>query len=97
ATIAVRDYWNSVAQSNLDPQAHDRWVLELVSSRPPHHRTYGAPGSLWLDVTSRAARISTGGRWRGFIEIERLREVHLQAFKTIAKCLQSKTLVICSD
>src|SRR5438132_8071756 len=71
--FAVREYWRSV-----DPGGYelDNWEAEPVTPRMLNLRRYSGPGSLYLTVTSAAARIYTGGRWRGFLSIEPLREVH---------------------
>lgn len=95
AALAVRDYWRSV-----DPDAHEddeRWAAEPVTPRMPAVRRYGGPGSLFLTVTPAAARIGTGGRWRGFLSIEPLRRVHLAAFRAIARAVGSSRLALCAD
>jgi hypothetical protein len=95
ATFAVRDYWRSV-----DPETHqtdERWEAEPITPRTPNVRRYSGPGSLYLTVTPAAARISTGGRWRGFLSIEPLRRVHLPAFRAIARAMGSAKLALCAD
>jgi hypothetical protein len=94
ALIAVRDYWRSVG-SGADNR--NCWELQPANSREPHMRSYEGPGSIWLRLTSRAACIYTGGRWRGFLSIEPLRRVHLAAFRAIATALHSPTLAISHD
>jgi hypothetical protein len=95
AAFAVRDYWRSV---DLDThQADERWEAEPVTPRMPNVRRYSGPGSLYLTATPAAARISTGGRWRGFLSIEPLRRVHLAAFRAIARAMGSATLALCAD
>ena len=47
------------------------------------------PGSVWLTLTPKIAMIHTGGRWRGFMEIPELRQVHLSAFRDILGCLRA--------
>jgi hypothetical protein len=60
------------------------------------HR-YTGPGSLFLTITAQAARVRTGGRWRGFLSIEPLRRVHLAAFRQIARSLGSRCLALYAD
>jgi hypothetical protein len=94
AARAVRDYWFSA-----DPggNALDKWEVEPITSGKPDLKFYNGPGHLFLGVTPVAARIITGGRWRGFLSIEALRAVHLNAFREVARALGSATLAICSD
>src|SRR5688572_14150554 len=82
AALAVRQYWWSV---NSGQYQSNRWEAEPVTPRTPNVRRYSGPGSLYLTVTPAAARIGTGGRWRGFLSIEPLREVHLVALRAIAR------------
>jgi len=95
AALAVRDYWRSI-----DPETHqtdEHWEAWPVMAMMPAVRRYRGPGSLDLTVTSAAARISTGGRWRGFLSIEPLRRVHVAAFRLIAHALGSRNLALCAD
>src|SRR5687767_111810 len=92
--FAVRHYWRSVEPSGYEP---DRWEAEPVSPRMPNVRRYSGPGALDLTVTPAAARISTGGRWRGFLSIEPLRRVHLPAFRAIAQAMGSAKSALCAD
>ena len=95
AAFAVRNYWNSVDSGSHE--FYDHWEAEPVTPRMPHLRRYCGPGSLYLTVTPAAARIHTGGRWRGFLSIQPLREVHVAAFRAIARALCSSKLALCAD
>src|SRR5688500_1884627 len=94
AALAVREYWRAV---NPGGYKSDRWEAEPVTPRTPNVRRYSGPGSLQLTVTPAAAQISTGGRWRGILSIEPLREVHLVAFRAIARAMRSAKLALCAD
>jgi hypothetical protein len=94
AALAVRDYWQSTGSGGCEPE---RWEAEPVTLRLPDLRRYRGPGDLYVTVTRAAARIHTGGRWRGFLDIEPLRGVHLAAFRAIARALGSATMAICAD
>ncbi len=59
--------------------------------------TYEAPGRIILRIGEKAAKISTGGRWRGFLSIEPLRQVHLRAFRDIARLLGGTRLTYFPD
>ena len=76
----VGDYWRAQG----DHEGLDRWVAEPIIPRLPHQRDYSGPGSLYVAITPRCMRISTGGRWRGLLSIEPLRRVYVAAFRSIA-------------
>jgi hypothetical protein len=95
AAFAVRDYWRAVDPDTR--QANERWEAQPMTPRMPSVRRYSGPGSLYLTVTPAAARIGTGGRWRGFLSIEPLRRVHLAAFRAIAQAMGSASLALCAD
>jgi hypothetical protein len=94
AAFAVRDYWRTADPGNVEVE---NWAAEPIIPRLPDRRAYTGPGSIFLDVSPKAARISTGGRWRGFLSIEPLRRVHVAAFRAIASALGCKQLAICHD
>lgn len=88
--MALGAHWEDTVSST-------GWLKEPLGHRLPHLHRYAGPGSLWVDLTPAAARISTGGRWRGFLSIEPLRRVHLDAFIAIAAALGSSRMAICHD
>ena len=57
--------------------------LSPVDTNRPRYTAW----SLFLTITNQAAKIHTGGRWRGFLTLEPLRRVHLAAFRQIAGAL----------
>ena len=96
AALGVRDYWHAV-----DPRSpHDElsvWRADPVSPGELALHHYTGPGNLFLTVSPLAARIRTGGRWRGFVSNEPLRRVHLAAFRQIAVSVGSSTLALYAD
>ncbi len=50
-----------------------------------------------MSLTAAAANIHTTGRWRGFLSIDPLRQVHLQAFRSIARALGATSLAYFAD
>jgi hypothetical protein len=87
----VAEYWRTVENND---QGAMQWTTDEAREDCIH---YVGPGSLWLDITPCAARIHTGGRWRGFLSIEPLRYVHLAAFRSIAEALRSDTMALSHD
>jgi len=96
AASAVDDYWCTV-QPERSRDEHARWQAEPVLPRGHDLRRYIGPGGLYLTVTPVAARVRTGGRWRGFLTIEPLRRVHLAAFRAIARALGADRMAVCLD
>jgi len=90
----VSDYWRTVQPYEPYERNETRWAADEELDYVVH---YAGPGSLWLAVTPRAARIHTGGRWRGFLSIPPLRRVHLAAFRSVAAALGSETMAISHD
>ena len=86
AALAVQNYWNT-ANAAFKPESEHRWTADPIMPHEQHYRSYTGPGSLFLKVGPHAAKVRTGGRWRDFLSIPPLRDVHLQAFRSIAKAL----------
>lgn len=89
----VGDYWRAQG----DHEGLDRWVAEPIIPRLPHQRDYSGPGSLYVAITPRCMRISTGGRWRGLLSIEPLRRVYVAAFRSIADGFGSEWMALCGN
>ena len=96
AALAVRDYWNG-NRPFLGPERQAEWTADPYMPHETHWRSYTAPGSLFLKVGPHAAKIRTGGRWRGFLSIPPLSQVHLQAFRAIAQTLGASQAVYFAD
>ena len=96
AVLAVRDYLRT-ADSGSTHTDLPAWRADVASPLEPRLFHYTGPGSLFLSVTARAARVRTGGRWRGFLTIDPLRRVHLAAFRGIAAALGAGCLAVYAD
>jgi hypothetical protein len=96
AAEAVRDYWLT-SDPDSPHNLQSVWEADPQSPREPGLRRFSGPGSLFLSVTASAARVRTGGRWRGFLAIEPLRRVHLLAFRTIARALGAGFMALYAD
>jgi hypothetical protein len=94
--LAIREYCLAVAPDPT-PIADLEWSADPQSPRQPKHVNFTGPGSLFLSLTAVAAKIRTGGRWRGFLSIDPLRQVHLEAFRSIARALEATKLVYFAD
>ena len=73
------------------PIPNDEWIAEPPFPPPEtkdYHR-YSGPGPLFVDVNPHSVRIRTGRRWRGFLSIQPLRSIHLQAFFTVANAFNA--------
>jgi hypothetical protein len=91
----VDAYWNRV--DSVYRTETPAWSIEPQPSRCDLFQMYDGPGALFVSVNPKAVRIHTGGRWRGFLTIEPLREVHLVAFHAIARALGGREMILFSD
>lgn len=96
AALAVLGYWlaNDTRSRHTD---RSQWRAEPDSPRNRLYQHYAGPGSLFLTVTAKAAKVHTGGRWRGFLSIEPLRLVHLAAFKAISAAMGASCMALFPD
>jgi hypothetical protein len=83
ALKVVEDYWRKNDASGIST---DTWVNKPTGFSFACTNLEG-PGAIYLKITPQVAWIHTGGRWSGFMTIPELRQVHLAAFRSIAKCL----------
>jgi hypothetical protein len=96
AALAVREYWHRADPSSLADSLLS-WRAEAAIAGEPHLRHYTGPGHLFLTLTPCAARVHTGGRWRGFLSIEPLRCVHLCAFRDVGRALEASCMALYAD
>jgi len=94
AGVALREYWSSVDPESSGPEPK-LW-------RPAQHFSaenadYLGPGGLLVAFGPKVLRISASARWSGFLTIKPLRDVHLVAFRSIAKCVQGTRLLLLPD
>lgn len=94
AALAVANYWRTVNSEGAE-DGERSWTAKPESQEG--YLCYHGPGSLFLRFGPKLARIWTGARWRGFLSIEPLRRVHLEAFRNIAHHLGAKRLVFFPD
>ena len=86
AALAVRDYWDV---NDPDPKRiiQTQWTADPLTPYEPNMRSFTAPGGLFLDLGPAVTKIRAGGRWRGFVTLPQLYQVHLQAFRAVAQAL----------
>lgn len=94
STLRVQEYWKSV--DPREPRGQVEWVADSVTWLD-YGTSYTAPGSIFLSVTAKIACLRTGGRWRGFLSIDPLREVHLAAFRAVGRSLGSSFMALYPD
>jgi hypothetical protein len=101
AAHAVDRYWESVEPERFRSSPRDasdqRWTADPSGYPDQRFCRFDGPGLLFLSVNSTAARIRTGGRWRGLLSIPSLRQVHLRAFRSIAAALGATELIYFGD
>lgn len=97
AATEVSDYWRTRIPDDVD-ENRGSWTASPPSSDLlESFLMYRGPGSLFLQFGPKLARVWTGARWRGFLSIEPLRRIHLQAFRSIAQHLGSEWMVFFPD
>lgn len=87
----VTEYWRGTGSKGTHLT---EWVLSEVLADSSH---FDGPGSLRVEVRAGAARVRTGGRWRGFLRLPALRAVHLAAFRSIGLAFGSDVMAITHD
>jgi hypothetical protein len=97
----VRAYWREQAKhvrisrpnskkGKLTTESDKGWVLGSDDDATRFH----GPGSISVWFCPRHVEIHSGCRWTGFLTIQRLRNVHLQAFHRIASVFKGVSLII---
>jgi len=94
AALAVESYGHSVEPENP--------ATEPESWRPAQHHSadqldYVSPDGSLVSFGQHVVLISASARWSGFLTIEPLRNVHLAAFRSIARCIRGSRLVLLPD
>jgi hypothetical protein len=97
AALAVEEYWQLADPKTSKSGKLNLWRADPVSPIESNLNRYTGPGSLFLTITPKAAGVHTGGRWRGFLEIEPLRRVHLKAFRGIGTALGATCFALYAD
>jgi hypothetical protein len=98
AALAVRTYWlaNAPIPATWKNDLSE-WRANPDSPRDRRYQRYTGPGSLFLTVTPKTANVHTGGRWRGFLSIEPLRRVHLNAFQAVSAAMGASYFALFPD
>ncbi|MCC9603756.1 hypothetical protein LOC67_24665 [Stieleria sp. JC731] len=86
----LAEYWTDGILN--DSPDNERWVAERPFPPPEtkHYHRYTGPGPLFVCVNPSTVRVRTGGRWRGFVGIQPLRTIHIEALTAIATAFRTK-------
>jgi hypothetical protein len=96
-TIAVRDYWNST-QPEEPVDQNDCWAASPPAPPPVEEQVlYDGPGGFFVRIGPKVANVRASARWRGFLSIDPLRQVHLLAFRRIAEVLGASRIAYLPD
>ncbi len=90
AARAVEAYF---ATGNPQPSSVGDWTAEPTFPPPEtrDYQRYTGPGPLFVDINPYAVHVRTGARWRGFLSIQPLRHVCLDAFLAIAATFDARS------
>jgi hypothetical protein len=96
AAQSLAAYWASKRQTEVRKHT---WVANPIF--PPSQRcdymSYSGPGELFVNVNAKMIHVHTGGRWRGFLSIQDLRDAHYAAFVQLAQAFGAKEFFCCAD
>jgi hypothetical protein len=88
----VHEYWRSV-----DPESKEHrpaWTVDHRLHPADDYLAYHGPGGFSVRFGPRVAIIAAGCRYSGFATIRPLQNVHLAAFKSVARALGGTRLVL---
>jgi hypothetical protein len=85
--LAVEQYWRAQGSSRK-PNPTDSWeACNELGGNDLSGWCFDGPGSISMRFGPHVAEIYAGARWRGFLTIQALREVHRAAFVAIARAV----------
>lgn len=93
ACQAVHEFWVTTDPSTERDDASSWKILEQ-DANGQGFLGFGGRGGIGIEFGSRIVEISTAARWRGFLTIPPLREVHHTAFTAIAHTVGATRIVL---
>jgi len=90
--VPVCEYWRSV-----DPEFKEyrpAWIFDHRVHPTNEYLAYYGPGGFSVHFGPRVALIGAGCRYSGFATIRPLQDVHLSAFKSVARVIGGTRLVL---
>lgn len=98
ACQAVEDYWRA-NDAHYEPDQVLSWSVweKGESDQLKNHWWFAGPGHMSIRFCSNVAEIIAGARWRGFLTIPLLRDVHLAAFLSIARAVGATGILFVPD
>lgn len=97
AALAVAEYWHVIHDSDRTDEPLTWWVQDLQNPDAGEYLRYCGPGGLSIGFDQRVAYIRASCRWSGFSTIASLQQLHVAAFKSIARALGGTRMVIIPD
>ncbi len=95
ACRAVEEYWRGNS-SDYEPDRFVAWK-KGEGKYLKDHLWFSGPGRISIRFCSNVAEIFASARWRGFITIPPLREVHRAAFLSIARAFGVTGIIFVPD
>jgi hypothetical protein len=94
----VEHYWRTHDPSHT-PELVPTWSMSVFRNDVDDLSRwwFHGPGSMKVRFGPQVAQIFAGARWRGFLSIPALREVHHAAFRSIARSLIAKRILFVPD
>jgi hypothetical protein len=98
ACQAVEEYWRD-NDTYYEPGRFLAWAVweKGESDELKDHWWFAGPGHMSIRFCPNVAEIFAGARWRGFLTIPPLREVHRAAFLSIARAVGASGIIFVPD
>lgn len=98
ACNAVEEYWRAL-ESRSQPNRFDTWGILQKGETDllMDHWWFAGPGHMSIRFYPKVAQIFAGARWRGFLSIPPLRDVHRAAFESIARAVGASGIIFVPD
>jgi hypothetical protein len=91
ACLAVEEYWRVQDPTYKAPAVS--WSFSIPRGDDLNGWWFHGPGGMSVQFGPQVAQIMAGARWRGFLTIPALRQVHRAAFAAIARAIGASAIL----
>ena len=90
--VRARDYWRTVDPES--PEQYPAWSVVHHGKGPYEYLAYYGPGGFGIHFGAQVAVVEAGCRFSGFATIPALQAAHLPGFRSVARAIGGKRLVL---
>jgi hypothetical protein len=94
--LTVEQYWRAHDPWHK-PDPTDSWRVFEAGGDDLDHWWFSGPGCMSIRFGRQVAEIDAGARWRGFLTIPALRQVHRAAFAAVARAVGATGILFVPD